>query len=90
MNDELSRQIIDKLNSMDKRLEGIENHLNRHDKKFDTIMEQVVKNSEDITLIKEGQRALIVGQQKQDKILESLAMRSLEQESDIRDLKRIK
>jgi hypothetical protein len=37
----------------------------------------------DISSLKEGQL-------RQDKILESLAMRSLEQETDIRDLKRIK
>ena len=30
------------------------------------------------------------GQERQDKILESLALRSLEQETDLRDLKRIK
>ncbi|PWA12061.1 hypothetical protein DCC39_07970 [Pueribacillus theae] len=30
------------------------------------------------------------GQERQDKILESLAMRSLEQETELRDLKRIK
>ncbi|WP_260842602.1 hypothetical protein [Siminovitchia fortis] len=29
------------------------------------------------------------GQERQDKILESLAMRSLEQETELRDLKRI-
>lgn len=30
------------------------------------------------------------GQERQDKILESLAMRSLEQETELRDLKRVK
>jgi chromosome segregation ATPase len=34
--------------------------------------------------------ALKDGQERQDRILESLAMRSLEQETDIRELKRIK
>ncbi|AMA73300.1 MULTISPECIES: hypothetical protein [Aneurinibacillus] len=33
---------------------------------------------------------LIEGQERQDKILESLALRSLEQETELRELKRIK
>jgi uncharacterized protein YciI len=61
------------------------------------ITEQVVRNSElltahseQLTLLSKTQNLLISGQQKQDKILEALAMRSLEQETDIKELKRIK
>ncbi|MGG5253695.1 hypothetical protein ACQYAD_09385 [Neobacillus sp. SM06] len=38
-----------------------------------------------ITSIKETQQILIQGQERQDKILESLALRSLEQETELRE-----
>ncbi|WP_027416498.1 hypothetical protein [Aneurinibacillus terranovensis] len=51
----------------------------------------------DVTDLKETQKKhddllarLVKGQERQDKILESLALRSLEQESELRELKRIK
>ncbi|WP_100488593.1 hypothetical protein [Sporolactobacillus pectinivorans] len=97
MDESLLKQILDKLNTIDERTKKLDNnqkqfedHFEQIDKKLNTITEQIVKNSEQITLLRESQAALISGQQKQDKILEMLAMRSLEQESDIRDLKRIK
>ncbi|WP_010632550.1 hypothetical protein [Sporolactobacillus vineae] len=81
-----------RLNGLEKELSEFrietKEHFDQHDKKLDVITKQVVKNSEDITQIKADQSALLVGQARQDKIFETLAMRSLEQETDIRDLKR--
>jgi len=72
--------------------------------KIDTVTHQVASNSEKLDVITEEQNqikqatmdtkedatSLKDGQERQDKILESLSLRSLEQETDIRDLKRIK
>lgn len=101
MSDDLLRQIINKLDGLDKDLTGFREETN---KKLNTITKQVVRNSEQLTSLAKKvdkhseqltsltktQALLIAGQQKQDKILEALAMRSLEQETDIRDLKKIK
>ncbi|MGA2666782.1 MAG: hypothetical protein ABSE91_01670 [Patescibacteria group bacterium] len=48
---ELVGEVIDR--KVTPRLEKIEKKLSDHDKKFETIIEQVVKNSENITDIKE-------------------------------------
>jgi septal ring factor EnvC (AmiA/AmiB activator) len=45
---------------------------------------------DDVAVLKEDVAELKVGQQRQDRILESLALHSLEQETIIRELKRIK
>ncbi|EST12954.1 hypothetical protein P343_03815 [Sporolactobacillus laevolacticus DSM 442] len=50
----------------------------------------MVKNSEQLTLLAENQNLLIASQQRQDKILETLALRSIEQETEIRHMKRVK
>jgi hypothetical protein len=51
--------------------------------KLNSIQEQVVRNSEAITEILDGQ-------QRQDRILEMLSVRSIEQEADIKDFKRMR
>lgn len=51
--------------------------------KLTSIQEQVVRNSEAITEILDGQ-------QRQDRILEMLSKRSIEQEADIKDFKRMR
>jgi hypothetical protein len=51
--------------------------------KLNSIQEQVVRNSEAITEILEVQ-------QRQDRILEMLSVRSIEQEADIKDFKRMR
>lgn len=90
MSDELLKQIVDKLNVIASNQNEFKEHFDKIDKKLDSIVEQVVKNSEDIMRIKTDQHVLVTGQAKQDKILEALAMRSLEQETDIKELKRVK
>lgn len=79
------------------RFDDVDQQMERIDQKINHITEQVAKNSvqltehgEKLTPLSKARNVLIAGQQKQDKLLQTLAMRSLEQESDIRDLKRIK
>lgn len=60
------------------------------DAKLDALSIDVHKLYGEDIAIKETQQKLIQGQERQDKILASLALHSLEQETDIRDLKRIK
>ena len=88
----------------DQRLDSIETRLQRHDKRFDSVEallrshgdlltqliaivgvanEKVSEVQADLALIKEGQA-------RQDRILESLAIRSLEQETELREIKRVR
>ena len=60
------------------------------DAKLESISMDINKIHGEIVSIKETQQILIQGQERQDKILESLALRSLEQETELRELKRIK
>ena len=53
------------------------------DAKIENLSHDVHQIHQELTSFKEGQ-------ERQDKILESLAMRSLEQETELRELKRIK
>ncbi|MDD9147793.1 MULTISPECIES: hypothetical protein [unclassified Sporolactobacillus] len=101
MADELLKQIVEELHGLRKELSDFRSetkeHLDQYDKKLDrheqklnAVYEQVAKNSVDIAQIKTDQHALVVGQAKQDKILQMLATRSLEQEADIISLKKAK
>ena len=60
------------------------------DAQLDAISMDVHKLHGEMSGIKEAQDIIIHGQERQDKILESLALRSLEQETELRELKRIK
>lgn len=53
MSDELLNKIFDKLVSMDKRIISIENKVDRIENKLDSTLEQVVRNSESQTEIKQ-------------------------------------
>lgn len=73
-----SNALENRMDRMELQLTGFREETNN---KLSTITEQVVRNSEQLTLFSQVQA-------KQDKILEALALRSLEQEADIRSLKR--
>ncbi|RYM05948.1 hypothetical protein EWH99_04825 [Sporolactobacillus sp. THM7-7] len=75
----ITEQVVSNSEQLTSHAEILKNHtniLNAH--------------TELLTKMSKTHSSIIDGQQKQDKILEMLAMRSLEQESDIKDLKRIK
>ncbi|MDB5055062.1 MAG: hypothetical protein JWM44_3112 [Bacilli bacterium] len=76
MSEELLNQIL-------AELKEVKSTVNRIEKKLDSTHEQVVRNSESITEILDGH-------ERQDRILELLSKRSLEQEADIKDFKRIR
>lgn len=101
MSDKTLETILNELQSinrkMDNGLDTLGTQLDKLETKIDGISEQVAKNAEDITDIKDNQKIIanVIDkvasvQERQEKILESLSLRSLEQEVDIRDLKRIK
>ncbi|MEK4008366.1 hypothetical protein [Paenibacillus sp. FSL H3-0333] len=79
----LEQLIKQSFDQQDKRLERIEDMLTSLIKIVGATNSKVDQISTDITSVKEGQV-------RQDRILESLAMRSLEQESELRELKRFK
>lgn len=85
MNDELKemfRSILkEELAPVNKRLDGIETSLETIEKKIDGISNQVAKNSEQLTMLTESQN-------RQEKILETLALRSIEHETELRNLRR--
>ncbi|MDU0332572.1 hypothetical protein RW092_20585 [Paenibacillus sp. 3LSP] len=101
MSDQILNQILDKLNEMNSRIGSIESgqaelqHIIRairdrqeeSDAKLEALSMDVHRLNGTVEAIKEDLSELKEGQQRQDKILESLAVRSLEQETDIRRLK---
>jgi DNA repair exonuclease SbcCD ATPase subunit len=83
-------QVDKKIVAIDQRFDQVDQKFERVDQKLNAITDQVVKNSEQLTLLAENQNLLIASQQRQDKILETLALRSIEQETEIRHMKRVK
>lgn len=83
-------QVDKKIVAIDQRFDQVDQKFERVDQKLNVITDQVVKNSEQLTLLAENQNLLIASQQRQDKILETLALRSIEQETEIRHMKRVK
>lgn len=79
--------IIDKLNVIDERTKDTDSKLDNLIEKVDGITDQVAENSEKITKIKNDTHGLKNGQAKQEKVLEGLSLRSIEQETDIRRLR---
>ncbi|RYL92510.1 hypothetical protein EWI07_09260 [Sporolactobacillus sp. THM7-4] len=101
--DKVEQELTGYRNQMDQKLAGFRNHIDQEltgfrdemaefreemtkfseetRKRFTTMTQQVVKNSEQLTAFKETQ-------DKQDKILDILAVRSIEHEADIKTLKK--
>ncbi|RKD24645.1 hypothetical protein BEP19_09735 [Ammoniphilus oxalaticus] len=95
---ELMRTVMkEELKPIEKRLGAIELRQDgMREEQSALIQNQASSNAmlkalvDDVNYIKGDVTALKEGQDRQNKVLESLALRSLEQETDIRDLKRIK
>lgn len=89
---------------MEEKQETIDERIGEIEEKLDATREQVVKNAEAISSMRNEQqqikqavletssdvKTLMTSQAKQDKILERLSVRSIEQEADIDELRRIK
>jgi tetrahydromethanopterin S-methyltransferase subunit G len=83
--------IEQRLDGIEQRLDGIEQRLDLIEQKQDIIIDQVVQNSEDITIIKNEQQniketliQIVQTQQNQHRIIELLAVRSIEQEAALK------
>lgn len=90
MGDKILQQILTELQSIKSQLDEntqITKTIRDRQEETDAKLENL---SMDVHKIKGELLSLKEGQERQDKILESLAMRSLEQETELRDLKRIK
>lgn len=94
MNDQKLDLILTKLDSIEneqtemKRIQT--DMLKRFDDiegKSDAIMEQVVKNSEDITVIKDNQQIIVDIIKRQEDTINILARRSIDQEAEIKRIK---
>lgn len=83
MSDSLLTQILNELTEIKADIKEIKADM--------PLIKQAVLETNQRTDIIEGYtKALISSQSKQDKLLETLAIRSLEHETDIREIKRIK
>ncbi|GAX88772.1 hypothetical protein [Effusibacillus lacus] len=80
----------DKLDLILERLDRIETEQKQQGDILIQLIGTVKATNEKVSDIKDAVSSLAKIQEKQDKILESLALRSLEQESEIREIKRIK
>lgn len=78
-----------KVSSLDAKLDVIEKQVGLNTEKLNTITEEQKQIKQATIDTKEEIHSLKDEQERQDKILESLSLRSLEQETDIRALKRI-
>lgn len=90
---EMLNAILHRLDELGASVKRIEDEIHNNQKQVLDKMNSLVS---EVAHIKEGQNKqdellekLVTGQERQDKILEALSMRSLEQETEIRELKRI-
>jgi hypothetical protein len=104
MSDKKIDLILNKLESMDKRFEGMDKHFedmdkrsNRNEEMMSTLIQIVgTTNSKveelqaDVSLLLNNQKTIMQLQQDQQKILERLSIRSISQEADIAEIRRIK
>lgn len=100
MTEQILNQILDKLDEMNTRIGGLESgqaelqqitsairdRQEETDAKLEALSMDVHQLHGVVVAIKEEIAELNKGQQRQDRILEALAVRSLEQETDIRHL----
>ena len=83
MSEDMLRTILGRLDEQGAENKGINDRLDRMEGDISEIKRDVAQMKEDIKNLKEGQ-------ERQDLVLEKLALRSLEQESRIDALKRAK
>ena len=95
--EQLLQQILNELQTMNQRLSNSELRQNEISQIVQAIHhQQEIADAKlealtlDVHYIRGDLTSLKEGQERQDRILESLAMRSLEQETQLRELKRIK
>lgn len=91
MSDSKLDLILTNLETMEKEQQEMKKEMSdRFDSletKSDSIMEQVVKNSEDITVIKDNQQIIAEIVKRQEDTINILARRSIDQEAEIKRIK---
>jgi hypothetical protein len=97
MSDKKFDLILNKLESMDKRFEGMDKRSDRNEEMISTLIQIVgTTNSKveelqaDVSLLLNNQKTIMQLQQDQQKILERLSIRSISHEADIAEIRRIK
>ncbi|WP_067931245.1 hypothetical protein [Alicyclobacillus kakegawensis] len=80
----------DKLDLILQKLESIEAMQKQHGDMIAQLIGVVASTNQKVSDLQSDIAVLKDGQVRQDKILESLALRSLEQETELRELKRAK
>ncbi|MCL6576903.1 hypothetical protein [Kyrpidia sp.] len=82
--------IESKVSMMDERLLHVESIQKQHGDMITQLIGIVESTNQKVSDMQTDISALIEGQKRQDKIIESLALRSLEQETELREIKRAK
>jgi hypothetical protein len=97
MSDKNFDLILNKLDSMDKRFEGMDKRSDRSEEMISTLIQIVgTTNSKveelqtDVSLLLDNQKTIMQLQQDQQKIMERLSIRSISHEADIAEIRRIK
>ncbi|MEK4732837.1 hypothetical protein [Paenibacillus sp. FSL L8-0641] len=104
MSEHILNQILDKLQTMDDRIGNFETVQQSHgqhlqqiiqivgttNSKVEELTEAVDTLTNDVTSLKDNQQTMLQIQHEQQKILERLSVRSISQEADIAELRRIK
>ncbi len=104
MSEKLLNKILEKIEQVDTRLQKVEIEQNRHGDHIQQLIQIVGSTNarleeltiyvhriqDDTTSLKENQKTIMSIQQDQQKILERLSFRSISQEADIAELRRIK
>ncbi|MFZ2462631.1 MAG: hypothetical protein WAW77_03150 [Caldibacillus thermoamylovorans] len=97
MSEKLLQQILEELKGMKSQFADFKQEQERTNLRLShiendipQIKQAVLETLKKVNRLEETQELLIKGQERQDKILESLALRSLEQETELREIKRIK
>jgi hypothetical protein len=82
--------ILNKLESMDKRLDRNEEMISTLMQIVGTTNSKVEELQTDVSLLLDNQKTIMQLQQDQQKILERLSIRSISHEADIAEIRRIK
>ncbi|ADO57469.1 hypothetical protein [Paenibacillus polymyxa] len=97
MSKQILNQILDKLQIMDDRIGTLENVQKSHGEHLQQLIQivgttnsKIEELTEDVSILKGNQQTMLQIQQEQQKILERLSVRSISQEADIAELRRIK
>lgn len=91
------KSIKDNVAELNQRMSNMETKLQQHEDLLVQLIgivkntnEKITETQKEISALKDGQEAMLHIQKEQQKILERLSIRSIAQEADIAELRRIK